>query len=133
MPQFASRLIAWQKRQGRHDLPWQGTRDPYRVWLSEVMLQQTQVAAVIPYYKRFLARFPTAAALARASQEEVLQLWSGLGYYARGRNLHAAAKEIAKNGFPEDITRLPGVGRSTVAAIAVFAFGQRAAIMDGNA
>src|SRR6185295_14692082 len=130
---FAEKLVAWQRRQGRHDLPWQGTRDPYRVWLSEVMLQQTQVAAVIPYYKRFLARFPTAAALARASQEEVLQLWSGLGYYARGRNLHAAAKEIAKHGFPQDIARLPGVGRSTAAAIAVFAFGERAAILDGNA
>ncbi len=130
---FAEKLVAWQREQGRHDLPWQGTRDPYRVWLSEVMLQQTQVAAVIPYYERFLKKYPTVELLASASQEEVLQLWSGLGYYARGRNLHAAAKEIAKNGFPKDIAQLPGVGRSTAAAIAVFAFGQRAAIMDGNA
>ena len=130
---FAEKLVAWQRKQGRHHLPWQGTRDPYRIWLSEVMLQQTQVAAVIPYYERFLARFPTVADLAAASQEDVLQLWSGLGYYARGRNLHAAAKEIAANGFPEDIAQLPGVGRSTAAAIAVFAFGRRAAILDGNA
>ena len=130
---FAEKLVAWQQREGRHDLPWQGTRDPYRIWLSEVMLQQTQVAAVIPYYQRFLARFPSVADLAAASQEEVLEQWSGLGYYARGRNLHAAAREIARNGFPEDITRLPGVGRSTAAAIAVFAFGKRAAILDGNA
>jgi A/G-specific adenine glycosylase len=130
---FAEKLVAWQRRQGRHHLPWQGTRDPYRVWLSEVMLQQTQVAAVIPYYQRFLSRFPTIGALAAASQDEVLQLWSGLGYYARGRNLHAAAQQIARNGFPEDIATLPGVGRSTAAAIAVFAFGKRAAILDGNA
>jgi A/G-specific adenine glycosylase len=130
---FAEKLVAWQRKQGRHHLPWQGTRDPYCVWLSEVMLQQTQVAAVIPYYERFLKKYPSVERLAAASQEEVLQLWSGLGYYARGRNLHAAAKQIAANGFPEDITRLPGVGRSTAAAIAVFAFGRRAAILDGNA
>ena len=132
---FAAKLVAWQRAHGRHDLPWQGTRDPYRVWLSEVMLQQTQVATVIPYYQRFLARFPDVAALARASQEEVLRLWSGLGYYARGRNLHRAAKEIVKRGFPdnaETMQGLPGVGRSTAAAIAVFAFGERAAILDGN-
>jgi A/G-specific adenine glycosylase len=132
---FASTLIAWQRRHGRHALPWQGTRDPYRIWLSEVMLQQTQVAAVIPYYERFLQRFPAVEALARASEDEVLRLWSGLGYYARGRNLHAAAKEIAAGGFPATaraIERLPGVGRSTAAAIAVFAFGERAAILDGN-
>ena len=132
---FAEQLVAWQRAQGRHDLPWQGTRDPYRVWLSEVMLQQTQVATVIPYYERFLARFPDVQALARASQEEVLRLWSGLGYYARGRNLHRAAREIARSGFPlgvEKIAELPGVGRSTAAAIAVFAFGERAAILDGN-
>src|SRR5438046_2039371 len=98
---FAQKLIAWQRRHGRHDLPWQGTRDAYRIWLSEVMLQQTQVAAVIPYYERFLRRFPSVAALASASEEEVLQLWSGLGYYARGRNLHAAAKAIVQNGFPQ--------------------------------
>src|SRR6185503_2653077 len=127
---FAEKLVAWQRRQGRHDLPWQGTRDPYRIWLSEVMLQQTQVAAVIPYYQRFLSRFPTVSDLASASQEEVLELWSGLGYYARGRNLYAAAREIVRAGFPstqDQIEKLPGVGRSTAAAIAVFAFGRRAA------
>jgi A/G-specific adenine glycosylase len=127
--------VQWQRRHGRRGLPWQASTDPYRVWLSEVMLQQTQVAAVIPYYQRFLERFPTVAALAAASEDEVLRIWSGLGYYARGRNLHAAAKVIAKEGFPrtsEDIGRLPGVGRSTAAAIAAFAFGERAAILDGN-
>ena len=135
MSKFASALIAWQQRHGRRDLPWQGTRDPYRIWLSEVMLQQTQVSAVIPYYERFLRRFPNVQALAAASEDEVLQLWSGLGYYARGRNLHAAAREIAAFGFPntaEAIERLPGIGRSTAAAIAAFAFGERAAILDGN-
>lgn len=135
MSRFAAALIAWQRRHGRHDLPWQGTRDAYRVWLSEVMLQQTQVATVIPYYRRFLARFPTVESLAAAELDEVLRLWSGLGYYARGRNLHAAAKRIASGGFPrtaEKIAELPGVGRSTAAAIAVFAFGDRAAILDGN-
>src|SRR5206468_4154302 len=132
---FAARVIAWHRRHGRHDLPWQGTRDPYRICLSEVMLQQTQVAAVIPYYERFLRRFPTVEALASASEDEVLQLWSGLGYYARGRNLHAAAKAIVQNGFPQtakEIESLPGIGRSTAAAIAAFAFGERAAILDGN-
>jgi A/G-specific adenine glycosylase len=132
---FASTLVAWHARHGRKDLPWQGTRDPYRIWLSEVMLQQTQVSAVIPYYERFLTRFPDAASLAAASEDEVLRLWSGLGYYARGRNLHAAAKAIAGRGFPrtaEEIEQLPGVGRSTAAAIAAFAFGERAAILDGN-
>src|SRR5258706_3794659 len=133
---FAAKLVAWQRRHGRHDLPWQGTRDPYRIWLSEVMLQQTQVAAVVPYYERFLEKFPTVNDLARAEEEDVLRLWSGLGYYARGRNLHAAAREIARKGLPrgtKDIEALPGVGRSTAAAIAVFAFGERAAILDGNA
>jgi len=135
MANFAQKLVLWQRRHGRHGLPWQNTRDPYRVWLSEIMLQQTQVAAVVPYYQRFLARFPDVATLAAASEDEVLQLWSGLGYYARGRNLHAAAKIIAERGFPgevEEIEALPGVGRSTAAAIAVFAFGRRAAILDGN-
>src|SRR5499426_2828097 len=97
---FAQKLVAWQRRHGRHDLPWQGTRDPYRIWLSEVMLQQTQVSAVIPYYERFLQKFPTVEALAAASEDEVLRLWAGLGYYARGRNLHAAAQRIARSGFP---------------------------------
>jgi A/G-specific adenine glycosylase len=137
MRNFASRLAAWQRRHGRHGLPWQGTRDPYRIWLAEVMLQQTQVETVIPYYERFLARFPDVSALAAATQNEVLQLWSGLGYYARGRNLHAAAEAVvARGGFPtsqEGLAALPGVGRSTAAAIAVFAFGRRAAILDGNA
>jgi A/G-specific adenine glycosylase len=132
---FARKLVLWQRRHGRHGLPWQRTRDPYRVWLSEIMLQQTQVAAVVPYYERFLARFPDVGALAAASEDEVLRLWSGLGYYARGRNLHAAAKIVAARGFPHDLEKildLPGVGRSTAAAIAVFAFGARAAILDGN-
>ena len=136
MADFAHKLILWQRRQGRHGLPWQGTRDPYRIWLSEIMLQQTQVAAVIPYYARFLARFPDFNALAGASQDEVLQLWSGLGYYARGRNLLRAARQVVKAGkFPdtcEEIQALPGVGPSTAAAIAAFAFGRRAAILDGN-
>ena len=136
MPDFAGSLIAWQRRHGRHGLPWQGTRDPYRVWLAEVMLQQTQVAAVIPYYGRFLERFPDVASLAAADEDAVLRLWSGLGYYARGRNLHAAARAVAaQGGFPttaEGLAALPGVGRSTAAAIAVFAFGRRAAILDGN-
>jgi len=133
---FAAKLVAWQRRHGRRGLPWQGTRDPYRIWLSEVMLQQTQVGAVIPYYERFLSRFPDVSSLACASEDEVLRLWSGLGYYARGRNLLAAARRIvSRGGFPEtaaEIGGLPGVGRSTAAAIAVFAFGERAAILDGN-
>jgi A/G-specific adenine glycosylase len=135
---FAPALIAWQQRHGRHDLPWQNTRDPYAVWLSEIMLQQTQVATVMPYYRRFLERFPTVAALAAATEDEVLALWSGLGYYSRGRNLHRAAGIIvAEHGgrFPETpgaLMALPGIGRSTAAAIFVFAFGGRAAILDGN-
>src|SRR3982750_276995 len=115
---FAQKLIAWQRRHGRHGLPWQGTADPYRIWLSEVMLQQTQVGTVIPYYERFLAKYPSVEALAAASEEEVLELWSGLGYYARGRNLHKAARLIARHGFPRTasaIAELPGVGRSTAA------------------
>jgi A/G-specific adenine glycosylase len=136
MADFAQKLIRWQRRHGRHDLPWQGTRDPYRIWLSEIMLQQTQVAAVIPYYERFLARFPRLGALAGATEDQVLELWSGLGYYARGRNLLRAAQEIAQRGaFPdqvEAIEALPGVGPSTAAAVAVFAFGRKAAILDGN-
>jgi A/G-specific adenine glycosylase len=135
---FARTLVAWQREHGRKGLPWQGTRDPYRIWLSEVMLQQTQVAAVIPYYERFLEEFPTIEALANAPEGEVLRLWAGLGYYARGRNLHAAARKIAfdlRGEFPRaarEIADLPGVGRSTAAAIAAFAFGERAAILDGN-
>jgi A/G-specific adenine glycosylase len=136
VPDFAQKLVQWQRRHGRHGLPWQGTRDPYRIWLSEIMLQQTQVAAVIPYYQRFLARFPDIGALAAASEDEVLRLWSGLGYYARGRNLLRTARKLLGAGkFPdsyEEIHALPGVGPSTAAAIAVFAFGRRAAILDGN-
>ena len=135
MSSFASALVKWQTQHGRRELPWQGTRDPYRVWLSEVMLQQTQVSTVVPYYERFLKSFPTVEALASASEEDVLKLWAGLGYYARGRNLHAAARIIAEKGFPSSaaaIAELPGVGRSTAAAIAAFAFGERAAILDGN-
>ena len=136
MPEFARKIILWQQHHGRHGLPWQGTRDPYRIWLSEIMLQQTQVAAVVPYYERFLARFPDVTVLAASSEDEVLQLWSGLGYYARGRNLLRAAKAVvAAGGFPqtpEEIQALPGVGPSTAAAIAALAFGRRAAILDGN-
>jgi A/G-specific adenine glycosylase len=136
MAEFARKLVSWQHRHGRHGLPWQGTRDAYRVWLSEIMLQQTQVAAVIPYYERFLARFPDVGVLAAASEDEVLELWSGLGYYARGRNLRNAARIVASRGSfpdtPEGLQQLPGVGPSTAAAIAAFAFGRRAAILDGN-
>src|SRR5471032_2964702 len=130
MPEFARKLVQWQRRHVRHGLPGQAMLDPYRIWLSEIMLQQTQVAAVIPYYERFVARFPDIAALAAASEDDVLKLWSGLGYYARGRNLLRAAKEVARQGkFPdsaEKILELPGVGPSTAAAIAAFAFGRRA-------
>jgi A/G-specific adenine glycosylase len=135
---FAQRLIRWQQRHGRHDLPWQGTIDPYRVWLSEIMLQQTQVATVIPYYERFLARFPALADLAAAPVEEVMALWSGLGYYARARNLHRCAGEVmATHGgtfprTPQALAALPGIGRSTANAIAAFCFGARVAILDGN-
>ncbi len=138
MSDFARRLIRWHKAHGRHDLPWQDTRDPYRVWLSEIMLQQTQVATVIPYYGRFLERFPTLTDLAAAPVQEVMALWSGLGYYARARNLHQCAQAVvAEHGgaFPRDpaaIAALPGIGRSTANAIAVFCFGVRAPILDGN-
>ena len=132
---FAEKLVAWQRRHGRRGLPWQGTRDPYRIWLSEVMLQQTQVSTVIPYFEKFISKYRSVEALAAASEDEVLRLWAGLGYYARGRNLHRAARQIAASGFPEsslELQKLPGVGRSTAAAIAAFAFGERAAILDGN-
>lgn len=134
---FAARLIAWQRAHGRHELPWQGA-DAYRVWLSEIMLQQTQVVTVIPYFERFVASFPDIAALAAASEEQVLAHWSGLGYYARGRNLHKAAQFIAaKYGgeFPRDfeqILELPGIGRSTAAAVCALAYHERRAILDGN-
>lgn len=135
---FAASIIRWQRVHGRHDLPWQRSRDPYRIWLSEIMLQQTQVSAVVPYYERFLARFPDVHALAAARGEDVLRLWSGLGYYARARNLHRAARQIAvehSGVFPataQALEQLPGVGRSTAAAVAALAFGERAAILDGN-
>jgi A/G-specific adenine glycosylase len=138
MKSFAERVIEWQQSSGRHDLPWQRTRDPYRIWLSEIMLQQTQVSAVVPYYARFLARFPDLASLAAASEDEVLALWSGLGYYARARNLHNAARAIVEShagifpGVFDAIVALPGIGRSTAGAIAVFAFGTRQPILDGN-
>jgi len=137
MTDFSARVIQWQRQHGRCGLPWQGA-DAYRVWLSEIMLQQTQVATVIPYFQRFVASFPDVAALAAASMEEVLAHWSGLGYYARGRNLHRAAQIIvAQHGgeFPqqfEQIVELPGIGRSTAAAICALAYFQHRAILDGN-
>src|SRR5215471_362486 len=121
---FAPRLIAWQREHGRHDLPWQNTRDPYRIWLSEIMLQQTQVSTVIPYYARFLARFPDVVALAAAPTDDVMALWAGLGYYTRARNLHRCAQVVVERhggAFPasvDELAALPGIGRSTAAAIA---------------
>ncbi len=135
---FADRVIAWQKVHGRHDLPWQQSRDAYRIWLSEIMLQQTQVATVIPYYGRFVERFSDVRALAAAPLETVMSSWAGLGYYSRARNLHRCAQQIvAEHGaeFPrsaELLAQLPGIGRSTAAAVAALAFGERAAILDGN-
>ena len=137
MRSFAARVVAWQRKHGRSGLPWQG-RDPYRVWLSEVMLQQTQVSTVIPYYERFLKRFPDLSALAQAPLDDVMRLWAGLGYYSRARNLHAAARRIEEElggAFPrsaEAIVGLPGIGRSTAAAIAAFCFDERVPILDGN-
>jgi A/G-specific adenine glycosylase len=137
-PTFSADVIRWQKTHGRHALPWQNTRDAYRIWLSEIMLQQTQVAAVIPYYQRFLESFPTVATLAAAPTEAVMAHWSGLGYYSRARNLHRCAQRVvAEYGgvFPADpalLADLPGIGRSTAAAISAFAYGTRAAILDGN-
>jgi A/G-specific adenine glycosylase len=136
---IAAALIDWHAREGRHDLPWQQDRTPYRVWVSEIMLQQTQVATVIPYYRRFMVRFPDVATLAAAPLDEVLHLWSGLGYYARARNLHRAALSIRdEHGgeLPADFARLaalPGIGRSTAGAIVALARGERRAILDGNA
>ena len=138
MKTFARKLIAWQRNHGRNDLPWQGTRDPYRIWVSEIMLQQTQVATVIPYFVRFMARFPDVAALAASDLDDVLAHWAGLGYYSRARNLHRAAlaiRDLHGGRFPEafeDVVALPGIGRSTAAAIVVFAHGAHHAILDGN-
>ena len=135
---IAARVVRWQRQHGRHELPWQQTRDPYRVWLSEVMLQQTQVSTVLGYYDRFLQRFPTVQDLAQAPLDEVLALWSGLGYYSRARHLHACAQRVMAQHagqFPQDaatLRTLPGIGRSTAAAIAAFCFGAREAILDGN-
>ena len=136
--EFAGEIVRWQKSHGRNSLPWQNTHDPYRVWLSEIMLQQTQVSTVLDYYDRFLQRFPTVSELAAASQDEVLSLWSGLGYYSRARNLHRCAQEVMTlhgGAFPlgaAQLQALPGIGRSTAAAIASFCFGERVAILDGN-
>jgi A/G-specific adenine glycosylase len=135
---FAGRVVRWQRTHGRSGLPWQDTRDPYRVWLSEIMLQQTQVSRVLEYYPRFLARFPDVRALAAAAIDDVYACWSGLGYYSRARNLHRCAQDVvARHGgeFPptaELLETLPGIGRSTAAAIASFCFGERIAILDGN-
>jgi A/G-specific adenine glycosylase len=137
-PDLPARLVAWQRAQGRHHLPWQQTRDPYRVWLSEIMLQQTQVSTVLGYYERFLARFPSVVDLANADLDDVLTLWSGLGYYSRARNLHRCAqavRDVHGGRFPgnaSELEQLPGIGPSTAAAIAAFCFGERISIMDGN-
>jgi A/G-specific adenine glycosylase len=135
---LAGQLIDWHRVHGRHDLPWQQDRTPYRVWVSEIMLQQTQVATVIGYYQRFMARFPDVRSLAVAPLDEVLHLWSGLGYYSRARNLKLAAERIVAEhggelpGTREELAELPGIGRSTAAAILSLASGQREAILDGN-
>lgn len=138
MSGFAQQLLAWFDRDGRHDLPWQHPRSPYRVWLSEIMLQQTQVQTVIPYFTRFLDALPTLPDLAAADTDRVMALWAGLGYYARARNLHRAAQVcVQEHGgeLPADfdaLSALPGIGRSTAGAILAQAHGQRIAILDGN-
>ena len=138
MRDFARRIVAWQEVHGRNDLPWQRNRDPYRIWVSEIMLQQTQVTTVIPYYERFIKRFPNVRELANAPLDDVLACWSGLGYYSRARHLHRAASLVRDSyggvfpRFVETVASLPGVGRSTAAAIVVFAYGAREAILDGN-
>ena len=135
---FAADVVRWQRQHGRNHLPWQNTQEPYRVWLSEVMLQQTQVITVLDYYIRFLARFPTVTDLAAAPLDEVLGLWSGLGYYSRARNLHRCAQDVVQlhgGQFPQTaelLQTLPGIGPSTAAAIAAFCFAERVAIFDGN-
>jgi len=135
---FARQVVKWQKQHGRNDLPWQNTQDPYRVWLSEIMLQQTQVVTVRGYFAKFVERFPDVAALAAASQDEVMGLWSGLGYYSRARNLHRCAQDVVAlhgGAFPRDaltLATLPGIGRSTAAAISSLCFGERVAILDAN-
>ena len=135
---FVSALLPWQREAGRHDLPWQRTQDPYRVWLSEIMLQQTQVVTVKDYYAKFLNTFPTVVDLAQASTDEVMVLWAGLGYYSRARNLHRCAQQVVQNWaghFPKtanDLQSLSGIGPSTAAAIASICYGERVAILDGN-
>jgi A/G-specific adenine glycosylase len=137
-PTFAERIVGWQGSHGRSQLPWQNTQDPYRVWLSEVMLQQTQVSTVLGYFARFLERFPTVQALAAGTEDEVFGLWSGLGYYSRARNMHRCAQQVMarfEGAFPRtaaELETLPGIGRSTAAAVAAFCFGERVAILDGN-
>lgn len=135
---IAAQVVRWQAEHGRNHLPWQNTRDAYRVWLSEIMLQQTQVATVLDYYPRFLEQFPDVHRLAAAPQDEVLALWSGLGYYSRARNLHRCAQIVVQahgGQFPRtvpELAALPGIGRSTAGAIAAFCFGVRAPILDAN-
>jgi len=138
MKSFADLLIAWHVKSGRHHLPWQKSKDPYAVWVSEIMLQQTQVTTVIDYYNRFMKKFPSIKTLAHADEEEVMQLWSGLGYYRRARFLHEGAQMIMQEmggHFPSDfdiMMKIPGIGRSTAGAIAAFSFNQKKAILDGN-
>ena len=138
MKSLADRLITWHAKSGRHHLPWQQSKDPYDVWVSEIMLQQTQVATVINYYHRFMKKFPTIKALADADEEEVMQLWSGLGYYRRARFLHEGAQMIMEEMegvFPSHfdmMMKIPGIGRSTAGAISAFSFNQKKAILDGN-
>jgi A/G-specific adenine glycosylase len=135
---FARRLLAWHRLHGRRGLPWQGERDPYRVWISEIMLQQTQVATALPYFERFVRRFPDVRCLARAAVADVMAAWAGLGYYARARNLHACARAVVARhagrfpGSAEALAALPGIGRSTAGAIAAFCFDERAPVLDGN-
>jgi len=138
VPSFSQRILSWFDRHGRKNLPWQQDLSPYRVWVSEIMLQQTQVKTVIPYFQRFMARFPTVQDLAAADADDVLHHWTGLGYYARARNLHRAAQTVCdEHGgiFPDTVDKLaelPGIGRSTAGAISAIALGRRAAILDGN-
>lgn len=138
MSDFFGAVVRWQLQHGRHGLPWQTSREPYRVWLSEIMLQQTQVTAVLAYYDRFLDRFPTLEVLAAAPEQAVMVLWSGLGYYSRARHLHRCAQLVVaqwEGQFPRtaaELQQLPGIGRSTAAAIAAFCFGERVSILDGN-
>ncbi|WP_207060797.1 A/G-specific adenine glycosylase [Motiliproteus sp. SC1-56] len=135
---FSQAVLDWFDKEGRHDLPWQQQITPYRVWVSEIMLQQTQVSTVIPYYQRFMAAFPDVQRLARAPVDAVLHLWTGLGYYARARNLHKAAQQVVEihdGAFPEtvaELSALPGIGRSTAGAILAISRGVRAPILDGN-